>query len=375
MYNNLGDMKKDFFKRVRGVIKDFFTKNKALKLFYILVVLFLCYAPSFCNHTKITTPSRDAYYLYELAQGVETEAELRSLEHTYHEMELAYRQRYNGATAIKFRLMTQHIIKEAWARRDSFRTMEDAEANAEVALTTTLDDLDAAWQIDVPSKEKAYKTYISILDDVVSTHMKMRKNITKSIEYYKEVADADYPEDMLATHKAIDDDTKSLAESLAEYHIQVRQYNIAYKLKYNEVFSNTLLLERYIAAFDGNYTRINKGVDYGDVEFIVELLNLAGNQSELDKVNDVKNAIYDAYIADELDGDANLFTTKLEDACNNASERIAAVENFEYNKSFFEGIDWEAFWTKISTPAAPVVEAESTDEDFYADIDVDAFWE
>jgi hypothetical protein len=366
-------MKQSFFNRAKGFIKDFFTKNKGLKLLYVLIVVFLCYAPSFCNHTKITTPSRDAYHLYELAQCVETEAELRNLEHEYQEMELAYRQRYNGATAIKFRLMTQHIVEDAAARRDCFRTMEDAEANAELALTSTLDDLDAAWQIDIPSKEEAYDNYTSILDDIVSTHMKMRANITESIEYYKEVADADYPEDMLATHKAIEDETKSLAEALLEYHTQARQYNIAYKLKYDEMFSNALLLERYLAAFDGNYTRINKGVDYGDVEFVIELLNLASNRDELNKVSEVKNTIHEAYIADAQDGDAALFNKKLEDVWSEAEARIVAVETFEYNKADFESIDWDAFWNKISAPEPTTAVAEEGEEDPYADFDVNAF--
>ena len=142
-------MKQNTTKRVLAAIKGFFTKNKGLKLCYLFIIFFLCYAPSFCEHTKITTPSRDAYQLYIDAQGIETEVELQAWERKYQEMELEYSKRYNGATAIKFRTMTQHIAKEAGDRRAKFGAMELAEANAEQYLATQLAYYDAAWQIKI----------------------------------------------------------------------------------------------------------------------------------------------------------------------------------------------------------------------------------
>lgn len=344
-------MKQSNIKRALTFVKEIFTKNIYLKLFYLALIIFLCYAPTFCNHTKITTPSKDAYMLYEMAQGVETEEELRSFEHKYHEMELAYRQRYNGATAIKFRLMTQSIAEEAWARRDAFRQMEDAEFNAEQQLQTILDDMDAAWQIEITSKQKAYATYCEILDDLVATHMSMRAKLLESGLYYIEVAAADYPEDMLDKHAAIKAEAEDLMSKLAEYRDEARHFNLAYRLKFNESFPNSMLLERYVAAFDGKYARISKGVEYGDAEYIIELLDLADSYEDIDSVIAVKDAIYDAYMAEgeSGQGDAYLFESDLEQPIDDARARIGQETSFEQTQADFSAIvaDKDAIWNNF----------------------------
>lgn len=356
-------MIKDYLKRALTFVKEIFTKNLYLKLFYLLLIVFLCYAPSFCQHTKITTPSQDAYELKELAQCIETEAELRHFEHKYHEMELAYRNRYDGAMAIKFRLMTQSIAEEAAARRDGFRQMEDAELKAEQILTSTLDDMDAAWQIDIQSKEEAYDSYCEILDDVVSCHMSMRAKILESGIYYERVAAAGYPEDMLDEHSAIVAEAEAIMEELAECQNRARHYNLAYRLQYGESFPKSLLLERYIAAFDGNYSRISKGVEYGDVEFIVELLGLVETEDEYNQVKTIKDKIYDAYMAEGTagKGNATLYNDKLEKSMTEVEQRVKLSSMFEINKSAFDAAvkDKESIWDDFKAKEA--VDAAETE--------------
>lgn len=362
------EMEKRNNRKARTFIKDIFTKNKTLKIFYLLVIIFLCVAPSMRGLAKITTPSRDAYHLYELAQGVETEAELRNFEHTYHEMELAYRQCYDGATAIKFRLMTQSIAEGAALRREGFRTIEDAIANAEQTLTTSLDDRDAAWQVVIPSQEEALVAYNKILDNIVNTHMSMRSMIVESIKYYEKVQAANYPQDMLNKHTAIADEIAQIEDKLNDYRVEARQYNIAYGMKYGQTFSNSLLLQRYIDAFDGNYTRINAGVGYGDVEYVMELLELATNHDELQQIEGIQETIHSAFIADGQDGYAMMFTERLKEPAEKAFTRVDKLDEYEYYKSGFAEIDWEGYWSGSSVAKAPV------EEDAYANFDAAAFW-
>lgn len=376
-------MGQNYIKNALTFVKEIFTKNLYLKLFYLLLIVFLCYAPSFCQHTKITTPSQDAYELHELAQCIETEAELRHFEHKYHEMELAYRNRYNGAAAIKFRLMTQSIAEEAAARRDGFRQMEDAELKAEQTLIATLDDMDAAWQISIPSKEKALESYCKILDKLVASHMSMRAKLLEAGIHYEKVAAAGYPEDMLNKQSAIEAEAEAIMASLATCRDDARHYNLAYRLQTGESFPKSLLLQRYLDAFDGNYSRISKGVEYGDVEFIVELLGLVESEAELEQVLATKKAIYDAYMAegDAGMGNADLFEAKLKKPIEAVKANMLLNADFEYYRGEFQSVaaDKDAMWDRIKAKEAADAAAaevllndlsfESTSEGDYSYLD------
>lgn len=372
-------MRQNYLKNALTFVKEIFTTNLYLKLFYLLIIVFLCYAPSFCQHTKITTPSKDAYELKELAQTIETEEELRYFEHKYHEMELAYRTRHNGATAIKFRLMTQSIAEEAAARRDAFRQMEDAEIKAEQLLTSTLDDMDAAWQIKISSKEAALASYTKIVDKLVATHMSMRAKLREAGIHYEKVAAAGYPEDMLNKQSAIEAEAEEIMSTLAKYRNDVRHYNLAYRLKYNESFPSSILLQRYVEVFDNNYCRISKGVEYGDVEFIVELLGLAESQAEFDQVVATKQAIFDAYMAegDAGVGNATLFEDKLKTPIEEAEAGLKQSAQFEEAKSKFDvaagdkdGV-WERFKAKEAAAMVNVedISFDDTSEGDYSYLD------
>ena len=64
---------------------------------YAVVVILLLLATK-CDHgVKITTPQRDAKRIAELAELVESEADLRAVEKLATKYELAYRKSINGA--------------------------------------------------------------------------------------------------------------------------------------------------------------------------------------------------------------------------------------------------------------------------------------
>ena len=343
-------MKQNTTKRVLAAIKGFFTKNKGLKLCYLFIIFFLCYAPSFCEHTKITTPSRDAYQLYIDAQGIETEAELQAWERKYQEMELEYSKRYNGATAIKFRIMTQHIAKEAGDRRAKFGAMELAEANAEQYLATQLADYDAAWQIKIGTEEQASKEYAKLLDKVVATHMKVRAAVIEASEFSAKVMEENYTQEQLDKQTALEKSVEELVSKLDEQRLEASQYNLAYRLKYNKLFSDTMLLQRYIAAFDGKNTRYSHSGDkeYGDVMYLAELYSLVGSEEELAEVDKVKEQILEAYRNGVMAGDAENVNEGVVAYRNAAEAHLNDLETINSCRGYIEnGVDWDAQWEKI----------------------------
>ena len=353
-------------KRVKTALKELFTKNKKLKLAYLCIVIFLFYAPSMCSHTKITTPAQDAYKLYQMAQCFETEAELRSIEKLCNEMEIAYQNSYNGAVAMKFRLMTQSIIDEASKRREGFRAMEEAEANAELTLANLFADLDAAWQINIPSEEEAQKQYDKLTQICVDTHMAMRAKLIESGKIYEEAQKNNYRQDILNKHTAVVNEFKALEQQVIKHNATARHYNLAYRLKFGKEFPKSTLLNKYIAAFDGRYTRINAGVAYGDAEYIIELVGMAESFNDMDRIQyDIVDVIVAKYQEDyPNEGYDGMLTLKIQDAIDEAYTRIENDMTFKLLQSdmdyIIEALD--AKWctdenTECETPADAPVEA------------------
>ena len=321
--------------------KRLFTKDKKLKLTYLFIVIFLCYAPSMCSHTKITTPAQDAYRLEQMAQSIETEGELRKLEVLCNEMEQTYRNSYNGAKAMQFRLMTQPIIEEAAMRRDGFRLLEDAEAHSADVFATLMADMDAAWQITIGSEEEALKEYTKRVNECVDAHMKMRAKLIESSKFSEVVMDYNYAEDVNSLQKVLKDEYKTLENERLEYDAKVRHYNLAYRIKYGKVFPNSILLNEYINAFNlfsvdryidmtktkkyladkdmsQKHTRLNAGFEYGDAEFINELLGMVETYDDLDRVqSEVIDAIAEAQISDKA---REMLASNIKDALQEADD-------------------------------------------------------
>jgi hypothetical protein len=340
-------------KRVLTLLKELFTKNKKLKFIYLVITVLLCYLPSMCNHVKITTPSQDAYKLQQMAQCIESEEELRSLEVLCNEMENAYRNSYDGAMAIKFRLMTGSAIEEAGARREAFRTMEDAEKRAEIAFEALMADLDAAWQIEIASEEEAYKAYDKLAQACVDTHMAMRAtmmdlNIASNI-----TIENNYAQEYMDNEKAIKREIASLEKELAECNAEAKHYNLAYRLKFGKTLPNSILLEKYLKAFNGQYTRVNAGEGYGDVEYVIELLNLADSYDDISTIeSQVIEVIAEKYRSDFKSEDSNdigydgMFLAETRVAVDNAYIAIDEKSLFEQlpaDVEYFIG-EYDAKW-------------------------------
>lgn len=115
----------------------------------LLVVSYL-YEPS----VEITNPEQDAQMISLKAQVIRTEADLRELEKLAYEYEMAYRENYNGATAMYFKSLCEPILVKAGDRRDKIRAKEDELRAAQNEFNKRLNDLDAAWRMELGSDEE-----------------------------------------------------------------------------------------------------------------------------------------------------------------------------------------------------------------------------
>ncbi len=115
----------------------------------LLVVSYL-YEPS----VEITNPEQDAQKISLKAQVIRTEADLRELEKLAYEYEMAYRESYNGATAMYFKSLCEPIMVKAGDRRDKIRAKEDELRAAQNEFNKRLNDLDAAWRMELGSDEE-----------------------------------------------------------------------------------------------------------------------------------------------------------------------------------------------------------------------------
>ena len=102
----------------------------------------------------LTTPEKDAHKIGEMAEVIRTESDLRELEKLAYEYELAYRHTYNGAKAMHFKSLVEPHIIAAGDRREAIRAEEDRLAEAQCMFAKRLNDIDAAWRMDLGSDEE-----------------------------------------------------------------------------------------------------------------------------------------------------------------------------------------------------------------------------
>ena len=129
--------------------------NLAVAGIGLLFVLGLLVA-SYLNKpsVEITTPEQDAQMISLKAQVIRTEADLRELEKLAYEYEMAYRENYNGAMAMYFKSLCEPIMVKAGDRRDMIRAKEDELRAAQKEFNKRLNDLDAAWRMELGSDEE-----------------------------------------------------------------------------------------------------------------------------------------------------------------------------------------------------------------------------
>lgn len=207
-------------------------KKSILKILgYAGVVILLLLATKCDNGVKITTPQKDAKHIAELAEIIESEADLRAVEKLATKYELAYRHSTDGATAMKFKNLVEPILIAAGERRDSFRAAEDYLAEQKKAFNDKLDVLDAAWQLTLTTATEDRAKVVannSAIEDAENTIAEL--TVHKEALGF-EVVDKGYPEDLLAEIGKVEDAITEQKRTIEELEYQNTIIHTAYQLQ------------------------------------------------------------------------------------------------------------------------------------------------
>lgn len=198
---------------------------------YAVVVILLLLATK-CDHgVKITTPQRDAKRIADLAENVESEADLRAVEKLATQYELAYRNSINGATAMKFKRLAEPALIAAGERRDAFREAEDYLLAQQTQLYDKLDLMDAAWQLTLTTAEEQLTEIDANNESIDEVKLTVAELIAKKEQLGFEVVDKGYPEDLLAEIGKVEDEISANEKRITELQRSNAIIEYAYKLQ------------------------------------------------------------------------------------------------------------------------------------------------
>lgn len=198
---------------------------------YAVVVILLLLATK-CDHgVKITTPQRDAKRIAELAENVESEADLRAVEKLAMQYELAYRKSINGATAMKFKRLAEPALIAAGERRDAFREAEDYLLAQQTQLNDMLDLMDAAWQLTLTTAEEQLSEIDANNNAIAEVEAAIAELTAKKEQLGFEVVDKGYPEELLAEIGKVEDEISANEKRIGKLQRANTVIEYAYKLQ------------------------------------------------------------------------------------------------------------------------------------------------
>lgn len=208
-------------------MKKLFAKIAA----YAVVVILLLLATK-CDHgVKITTPQRDAKRIAELAELVESEADLRAVEKLATKYELAYRKSISGAAAMKFKRLAEPALIAAGDRRDAFRETEDYILAQQTQLNDKLSLLDAAWQLPLTTAEEQLSEIQANNNAIAEMEATLAELTSKKEQLGFEVVDKGYPEELLAEIGKVEDEISANEKRISELQRANTVIEYAYKLQ------------------------------------------------------------------------------------------------------------------------------------------------
>lgn len=211
---------------------------------YAVVVILLLLATK-CDHgVKITTPQRDAKRIAELAELVESEADLRAVEKLATKYELAYRKSISGAAAMKFKRLAEPALIAAGDRRDAFRETEDYLLAQQTQLNDKLSLLDAAWQLPLTTAEEQLSEIQANNNTIAEMEANIAELTAKKEQLGFEVVDKGYPEELLAEIGKVEDEISANEKRIGELQCANTVIEYAYKLQQGaDIYSFAVTVE------------------------------------------------------------------------------------------------------------------------------------
>lgn len=194
----------------------------------VVVVLLMSQCES---RVTLTTPKKDAQHIIALAQGVESEEELKSVEKLARKYEIAYERMYNGAKALEFKRLTNDALREASYVCDQIHADNERLCELQATFSGSLADLDGAWSRNTASKDADMATIRENDARIEAIKEKIESAEADILAYSERLIDAGYPADML-------EELGKMKETITEYEAQIaaienesRIIRLAYKLQ------------------------------------------------------------------------------------------------------------------------------------------------
>ena len=184
-----------------------------------------------CEHSvTLTTVKRDARYIIELAERIESEEELKHVEKLARQYEIGYQRMYNGAKALEFKRLTNEALREAGEVCNQIHAENERIAAMRNTFHSSLEDLDAAWQHDMSSVENDIAAIERNNELICEVENEIERVKRESDELYDLIIEKCYPEDLLTEHSKLNDKIIELQNKIIEIEHSNDIIRLAYKL-------------------------------------------------------------------------------------------------------------------------------------------------
>lgn len=193
----------------------------------VAVVLLLSQCES---RVTLTTPKKDAQRIIAMAQGVESEEELKSIEKLARKYEIAYEHMYNGAASLEFKRLTNDALREASQICDDIHAKNDAIQALKSEFTGTLDMLDAAWSHEALTAEEYEEAIKKNELRVKKINAKIKQAEAEIQAYSDKLIEAGYPADMLEELGKMKEEVTKYESMIKVVENESRVLTLTYKL-------------------------------------------------------------------------------------------------------------------------------------------------
>ena len=182
------------------------------------------------SRVTLTTPKKDAQRIIAMAQGVESEEELKSIEKLARKYEIAYEHMYNGAASLEFKRLTNDALREASQICDDIHAKNDAIQALKSEFTGTLDMLDAAWSHEALTAEEYEEAIKKNELRVKKINAKIKQAEAEIQAYSDKLIEAGYPADMLEELGKMKEEVTKYESMIKVVENESRVLTLTYKL-------------------------------------------------------------------------------------------------------------------------------------------------
>ena len=172
----------------------------------VAVVLLLSQCES---RVTLTTPKKDAQRIITMAQGIESEEELKSIEKLARKYEIAYERMYNGAASLEFKRLTNDALREA---------------------SQICDDIHAAWSHEALTAEEYEEAIKKNELRVKKINAKIKQAEAEIQAYSDKLIEAGYPADMLEELGKMKEEVTKYESMIKVVENESRVLTLTYKL-------------------------------------------------------------------------------------------------------------------------------------------------